>query len=128
MTRGAGPGAIVKNLSGVLNLGMVYSDLGRLDEAVVSLRNSLRLRRDHVPTMVALADVQARAGETDDAAFILLRASVQDPADALVRQNLGGALLEKGDLDAATPHLRECLKLDLDNVQEKLGLAQALES
>ena len=110
------------------NLGMVFSDLGKLAEAAALLEGSLKLRPDHVPTMVALGVVHARNGDAGKAVAVLQEAARRDPTNALVHQNLGGCLLKQGQTDAALHHLRRCLELDPGNIQAKLGLAQTLET
>ena len=117
-----------ENPTHLYNLGMAYSDLGRLDEAKVLLSDVLAKAPEHLNSLVALGVVHARAGELD-AAVKALRHSIRlDPANTAARQNLGACLLKQGNAQEAVEHFRACLRIDSVNLRAQLGLAQALET
>lgn len=117
-----------ENPTHLYNLGMAYSDLGRLDEAKVLLSDVLAKAPEHLHSLVALGVVHARAGELD-AAVKALRHSIRlDPANTAAQQNLGACLLKQGNAQEAVEHFRACLRIDSVNLQAQLGLAQALET
>lgn len=88
------------------NLGIAYSEQGRLDEAKTLLGYALAKAPDHLDGLVALGVVHARSGELD-AAVKTLRHSIRlDPTNTAAQQNLGACLLKQGNAHEATEHFR----------------------
>lgn len=117
-----------ENPTHLYNLGMVYSDQGRLAEAKGLLSYVLTQAPDHIHSLVALGVVHARAGDLDAAVKALRHAVRMAPENALAHQNLGACLLKLGQATEATEHFRASLRSDPENVQSQMGLAQALET
>ena len=79
--------------------------------------------------------VQAhRAGRLDRAIEYMRRAITLSPADVALHNNLGGMLLEHGDLDTAASAFRTALAIDpghhsalfnLGNLEQRRGRTQA---
>jgi tetratricopeptide (TPR) repeat protein len=109
------------------NLGMVFSDQGRLEEAKHYLEHAVALAPQHADAVVALGVAHARAGNLESAVKTLERALAIDPNSTYANQNLGACLLKQGDADRAETHFRSSLESDEDNTQSRLGLAQSLE-
>ena len=65
------------------NLGMAYSDMGRLDEAKRSLGKLVRLQPDNPNAVVALGVAQVRSGDRKAAEETLQRAVDLDPTERL---------------------------------------------
>ena len=55
------------NLDVLYNLGMVYSDEGRLEEARSLLRRATKMAPEHANAFVALGVAALRARDTDEA-------------------------------------------------------------
>jgi Flp pilus assembly protein TadD len=109
------------------NLGMIYSDQRRLDQAVELLRQAAEIDPQNPHIFVAMGVAHARA-EDFGAAIQSLHQAVQiDPDDTFAHQNLGACLLKQGDADEAAVHFRKSLSAAPDNLQSQFGLAQALE-
>ena len=116
------------NPTPLYNLGMVYSDEGKLDDAKRFLRQAATLDPRNPHIVVAIGVVHARAGDLGLAIDTLERAIELEPNDPFAHQNLGACLLKHGDAERAEAHLRESLRHAPDNLRSKLGLAQALET
>lgn len=110
------------------NLGMVYSDQGKLAEAKVLLERALALAPDHINSVVALGVVHARAGDLDSAIRALRHAVRLEPGNTYAHQNLGACLLKQGHAVEAAGHFRDSLRIEPNNVQSQMGLAQSLET
>lgn len=114
--------------SHLYNLGMVYSDQGRLTDAKEVLQQALSKRPEHVNTIVALGVVHARGGDLDAAIETLRHALIIEPGNSFAQQNLGACLLKQGNAREASEQFRASLQGDPGNIQSQLGLAQALET
>ena len=116
------------NPTHLYNLGMVYSDQGRLAEAKDLLAQVLAIAPSHTNSLVALGVVHARAGDADAAVKTLRHAVRLAPDNPAAHQNLGACLLKQGYAADAAAHFRQSLRSDPTNTQSQLGLAQALET
>jgi cytochrome c-type biogenesis protein CcmH/NrfG len=110
------------------NLGMVYSDQGRLAEAVQVLSQALTAKPDHINSLVALGVVHARGGDLEAGITTLRHALRLEPGNTFAQQNLGACLLKQGNAHEAAEQFRASLRSDSGNIQSQLGLAQALET
>jgi Flp pilus assembly protein TadD len=110
------------------NLGMVYSDQGRLEEAKNLLRQAAALNPKESQIVVAIGVVYARAGDPASAIETLERAIRLAPEDPFAHQNLGACLLKQGEAKRAESHFRKSLEADPDNLRSRFGLAQTLET
>jgi Flp pilus assembly protein TadD len=120
----AGP----NNPTPLYNLGMVYSDQGRLEEARALLRQAAALDPDNAQIVVAIGVAHARTGDLAAAIQTLEQATKIDPDDPFAHQNLGACLLKQGEAERAVDHFRRSLSGDSDNLRSKFGLAQSLET
>jgi tetratricopeptide (TPR) repeat protein len=110
------------------NLGMVYSDQGRLAEAVQVLSLALTAKPGHINSLVALGVVHARGGDLEAGITTLRHALRLEPGNSFAQQNLGACLLKQGNTREAAEQFRASLRSDPANVQSQIGLAQALET
>ena len=107
------------------NLGLAYSDLGRLEEARAVLSEAVRLHPDHVNARVALGVTYAKEDRHQDAVAILEEAVAADPSNSWAQRNLGGCLLALGEVDRGTACLLRATELNPKDQQAFLGLAEA---
>jgi Flp pilus assembly protein TadD len=110
------------------NLGMVYSDQGRLQEAKDLLRQAAALDPSNAQIVIAIGVVHARAGDLASAVTTLEQAVRIAPEDPFAHQNLGACLLKQHEAQRAEEHFRKSLEADPDNLRSHLGLAQTLET
>lgn len=110
------------------NLGMVFSDLGRLERAQSLLREAVRLDPTNVNALVALGVAQIRSGQVDAATATFRTAVSAGPDNPWARRNLGGCLLKAGQALEAEEQLRRAVELQPDDQQSVYGLGQALEA
>jgi tetratricopeptide (TPR) repeat protein len=116
------------NATLLYNLGMVYSDQGRLEEAKEILRQATSLDVSNAQIVVALGVAYARAGELVSAIETLEQAIRLAPDDPFAHQNLGACLLKQGEAEQAESHFRDSLRGDPENLRSRFGLAQSLET
>lgn len=108
------------------NLGMAYSDLGKLDQAIKHLSKAIDIEKDYVNAKVALGVAYSRLKLYDHAAEILKRAVLDDPDNGYALRNLGAVLMQLGrDQEDSLRYLRRAVTLLPDDQQAWFGLAQA---
>lgn len=110
------------------NLGMVYSDQGRLQEAKDLLRQAAALDPSNAQIVIAIGVVHGRTGDLTSAVATLEQAVKIAPEDPFAHQNLGACLLKQDETQRAEEHFRKSLEGDPDNLRSRLGLAQTLET
>lgn len=109
------------------NLGMAYSDLGRVEEAVTLLSRVVDIDPENANAFVALGVAHQRKGEPSEALEALGSAVSLDPANSYAHRNLGGVLAAMSRFGEAEPHLREAVRLSPNDQQAVYGLAATLE-
>jgi tetratricopeptide (TPR) repeat protein len=96
------------------NLGVVLTDLGRLDEAVVVCRRALEIKPGYARAHNNLGNVLLDLGRFDEAAACFDRALEIKPDYARAHNNLGNALDKLGRLDDAVASYRRALDIQPD--------------
>lgn len=108
------------------NLGMAYSDLGKLDKAVDHLSRALEIEKGLVNAKVALGVAYARQKSFDRSAEVLKEAVLEDPDNGYALRNLGAVLLQIGrDREDSLRYLRRAVSLMPEDQQAWFGVAQA---
>lgn len=108
------------------NLGMAYSDLGKLDQAIDHLSQALVIENDLVNAKVAIGVAYARKNEPEKSVSILKEAVLEDPDNGYALRNLGAMLLKLGrDQEDCLRYMRRAVLLLPDDQQAWFGLAQA---
>jgi tetratricopeptide (TPR) repeat protein len=108
------------------NLGMAYSDLGKLDQAIDHLQRTLSIERGMINAKVALGVAYARQKEADKAAVVLKEAVLEDPDNGYALRNLGAVLMQLGrDKEDALRYLSRATQLLPEDQQAWFGLAGA---
>jgi len=107
------------------NLGMCYSDLGLLDEAIQTLAKVTQLAPNFPDGYVALGVAQARAGRKEDAIASFTKALELDPRHPHALRNLGGVLAEMGQYAEAIKLFQQALDVNPEDPRALYGLAAA---
>jgi len=108
------------------NLGMAYSDLGKLSQSVEQLKKALEIDKNFINAKVALGVSYARLKEYGKAAVILKEAVLDDPDNGYALRNLGAVLMQLGDSGRdALRYLERAVELLPEDQQAWFGLAQA---
>jgi Tfp pilus assembly protein PilF len=94
------------------HLGRALQAQGRIEEAVASYRESLRLNPVSVAALNNLGDALTLLGQTDEAEQALREALRRKADFPEAHNNLGIALARQGRLDEAERHHRESLRLN----------------
>jgi Flp pilus assembly protein TadD len=109
------------------NLGMAYSDKGRLVEAKEHLERLARLEPGNANAIVALGVAQARSGDRETAEETLRRGLALEEANGYAHRNLAALIANRGELGEAETHLRRAVELLPRDQQSIAGLAQCLK-
>ena len=110
------------------NLGIAYSELGRIPEAIAELEHSVKADPDRVNAWVGLGVAHQKAQRNADAERALRKAMTLDPANGWANRNLGAVLMSQGRAKDALPHFREAVHQLPDDPAARFALAQCLES
>jgi len=89
------------------NLGNVFMELGRIDDALDSYRKSLAINPDYVMALSNLGNAFQKLGRLDDAIASCQKALAIDPNFADAHDYLGLTLLKKGEHKAGLEHQRK---------------------
>ncbi len=107
------------------NLGMCYSDMGRLEDAIRTLQRATELQPGFADAYVALGVARARA-EDDDAAMAALQKALElEPDNLYGMRNLGAVYARKEDYKTAIRLFDKCLAVAPGDPQTLLGAASA---
>lgn len=109
----------------LLQLGELYSALGRYDEAAERYRRLMSLDPSNRALQRQLAETYVRAGKVDDAITILEDMVERDDSDIDVTVALADAYLEKREFEKAMKLYEELLKKQKDNPQVKIRVGIA---
>jgi Flp pilus assembly protein TadD len=109
------------------NLGICYSELGKIPESLEPLQRCTRLDPGHVNAWVGLGVAYTRLGRNEEAMTSLLQAIKLDPSNPYAQRNLGALLMKADRFEEALPHLREAVILAPSDPAAQMGLAQCLE-
>jgi tetratricopeptide (TPR) repeat protein len=113
--------------SGALNdLGNLYLQQGRLDQAEQALRQAISLNPDLPTAHNLLGLTRLRKGDQQGAEGAFREAIRLQPDLAEARTNLGNLLAASGNLPQAIFHLRIAIADDPDNVEAHFDLGEAL--
>ena len=115
------------NAAAYRNLGMVFMELGKTDEARRCLVEAALLNPKDAWPYVVLGNALARERDKQDAAQALLeKAHEIEPEDPWAMNSLGGICTERGDLASATAWFEKSLAIKPDFANSHYGLANVL--
>ena len=108
-------------------LGNVYSELSRREDAIAAYEAALDLRPDYVEALVNLGATFNERGEMEKAVPVLSKAVELRPKDPKVYVNLGNAFYSQGDYRKAMDQFRKALEVDEKSFEAhyQLGVAYA---
>ena len=92
-------------------LGTSYAMMNKLERAKQYYENAIAYDPEFLSPYINLANLHMVAGEIAEAKNLLTMVLLKDPGLAGVHKNLGLILLQENDLNNATEHLKEYLRL-----------------
>jgi len=98
-----------------LLLGEALYSAGRYAEAVTVYTEYLRARPGNADALNVLGICLLALEKPDEAIEVFTRAVNVDPENGVSRRNLGNALFDRGDNDAAAVHAEEAARLRIDD-------------
>jgi len=108
------------------NLGIVFFQQRRMDEAIAHLQQSLEIKPDYAEAYYNLATVLLQQGRTDEAIAHFQKAVEIKPDHASAHKNLGIAFFQQGRMDEAIAHFKKSLEIRPDQVEVQNNLAWLL--
>ena len=108
------------------DVALLYLGMGFAGNAVRHFQASATLKPESPAAHFNLGTALAQAGRFEDAIKAFRDALSRRPDYAVAHGNLGRVLLIKGDVVESLRHLQEAVRLDGNNPQNLLGLAEAL--
>jgi tetratricopeptide (TPR) repeat protein len=108
------------------NLGNLYMDLDKIDQALTSYQIAIRLRPDFVPSYVNIAFAFNAMGQNEKAKQSFQQALKMEPDNVLIQTNLALLLGELGQLPEAESAFRRVLQLDPNSATAAFNLAVIL--
>jgi tetratricopeptide (TPR) repeat protein len=94
------------------NLGIAYTEAGRIDDAVRQFQNALAIDPEHASAYSNLGVLRARQGRLDDAMQAFQAALQHDPELVDAHNNAGLVHLAQGRYEAAEQSFRTAMRLD----------------
>lgn len=98
------------------NLGLLYGDMGRPDEAVQHIQKARQLDPDVFDYTIAMAKAYAEAERFDDARRLFGEVITRQPDNLVAKNNLAVIALRQGEEEEAMRYITEILREDNKNV------------
>ena len=98
------------------NLGLLYSDMGRPEEAVVHIQTARELDPDVFDYTVAMAKAYAEAEEYENAQRLFNEVISREPDNLVAKNNMAVIALRQGDEEEAMRYVEEILREDNNDV------------
>jgi tetratricopeptide (TPR) repeat protein len=118
--------AVPGNYIAYYNLASALEAQGQTDEAVIQLREAVRVRPYYVPARAELGQLLATQGHTDEALQELHTALRLRPDDPVAHYRLGSVLGSLGRNSEAATEFAETARLEPNNPDAHYNLALAL--
>jgi tetratricopeptide (TPR) repeat protein len=109
-----------------LNLGVAFTECGRLGEAIAEFREAIRLKKDYAEAHFNLGNALRDKGDVDGAIAEYREAIRLKKDDAKAHDYLGVALADKGRLDEAIAECQEAIHLKTDYAEGYCHLGNVL--
>ena len=98
-----------------MNLGSIYKDLGKLDQALASTLKSLELNSNNPGALMNLGSIYKNLGNLDQALAATLKCIELNPNNPGALMNLGSIYKDLGNLNQALASTLKSLELNPDN-------------
>ena len=108
------------------NLGNIYMEQGKIEQALASYQTSIKLRPDFIPSYVNIAFAYNARGQNEKAEQSFQEALKREPDNVLIRTNLALLLGEMGRLREAESAFRKVLAIDPNSAIAAYNLAVIL--
>ena len=116
----------VGNAEAFYNQGNALRDLGRLDDAMTSYSQALKIKPDYAEAHCNLGTILENFGQLDKAEANYRRALEIKPEFAVAHSNLGNTLRALGQLKDAVASYHQALEIKPDYVEAHYNLGNAL--
>ena len=93
------------------DLGLLYQDLGRFEEALAQFGDVLAIEPGDLPSLIRSGDVELKLGRPPGARHFFRRALALSPESAAAHDGLGRAAAATGDHAAAVRHFEKALEI-----------------
>ncbi|MGA2788480.1 MAG: tetratricopeptide repeat protein [Verrucomicrobiota bacterium] len=107
------------------NLGLVYFQQGRLDEAIVQYQKVLQINPVETDALNNLGSVFLQQGRLDKAVAHYQKALAINPDSAETHYDLANALFQQGRTDDAMAHYQKALAINPDSAMAHYNLGNA---
>ncbi len=108
------------------NLGIAYSELGELDQALIKLKRAVQIDPMHAHAWTGIGVAYQRLGKREQALEPFQRAVQEAPEDGYALRNLAGCLMSLGRPADGLPLMRRARQALPHDPQATFGLASAL--
>ncbi len=108
------------------NLGAIYLEQGRVDDAIARFERALEILPDHTSALYNLGRARFRLGRVDEAVALWQRVLAQEPNDARAHSDLSLAFLMAGGVDEAVAHARTAVQAEPRYAEAQNNLGAAL--
>ena len=108
------------------DLGEVFAQAGRLDEAIAHFQEAVEIKPDHASAHNNLGHALVREGKLNEAMGHFQTALEIQPNFADAYYNLGVALMQEGRVDEAMAHYQKAMEIQPDLVEAHNNLGNAL--
>ncbi len=110
-----------------IDMGLVLSEKGRLDEAAEHYRRALDIDPENIDGLINLGNVYTKWNRYPKAVILYKKALLLKPDSALARNNLGLALAALGRFKSAALHYENALRINPQYAEACNNLGIALE-
>jgi tetratricopeptide (TPR) repeat protein len=107
-----------------LNLGNLYSNQGRLDEAIMQFKEAIEIDGEFYPAKINLAMIYNRMGENEKAERLFKEVVDNEPEQYQIQYSLGLLLAEMGKYEEAVLYLKKASDNIPENPRVLYNLAQ----
>jgi len=112
---------------GYFNLGVYYSDTGRVDEAIEQFKVAIRINPHYVRAYNNLGITYTKKGMLNEAIAVYRKALSIDPLHEKAYYNLGNVYLEQGRFDEAIHAFKNAILINSDYTQAHYNLGYAYD-
>jgi len=110
-----------------LNLGNLYSNLGKTDKAIEQYKEAIFIDREFYPAKINLAMLYNQIGENEQAEMLFKEVIQDEPDEYYQKYSLGLLLAEMGKYEEAVHYLKDASVHLADNTRIKYNLAKLQE-